>query len=285
MEQPKMMYRITKKGQPIVYDIMTTSGEIWSLGIEVIVCKHLENAEWGRIRFGANHFWILMWNQTPGAAIESGGMSYELSKDCVCLIAPHTLRHYTSETPFTQFYIQFTLTGNVGAVTPGVYRMPSGFVKKIHPEIMKNPDEMSRMLAVNSVVAHYLSRLPSGTFSMPGGKAMDPRIEKALSIIDAEYMRPIPLLSLCRRVGMSQNNFLRNFSRYLGISPEKYIGELRCRHAEQLLRFTNKSIPEIAEELGYVDRYHFSKRFKNYGGVSPAEFRKHLVPESGKPQH
>ncbi len=278
-----MMYKITKRS-PLSHDVMNISGEVWSLGIEVIVCKQLENAEWGRIKFGANHFWILMWNQTPGAAIESGGMSYALSKDCVCLIAPHTLRHYTSEAPFTQFYIQFALTGNVGAVIPGVYRMPSAFMKKLHPEIMKNPDGALRMLAVDSVITHYLSRLPSGTFSMSSGKAMDSRIEKALSIIDAEYMHPIPLISLCRRVGMSQNNFLRNFSRYVGISPEKYIGDLRCRHSEQLLRFTDKSIPEIAEELGYVDRYHFSRRFKNYAGISPAEFRKHLAREGGESQ-
>lgn len=279
-----MMYKITKRS-PLSHDVMNISGEVWSLGIEVIVCKQLENAEWGRIKFGANHFWILMWNQTPGAAIESGGMSYALSKDCVCLIAPHTLRHYTSEAPFTQFYIQFALTGNVGAVIPGVYRMPSAFMKKLHPEIMKNPDGVLRMLAVDSVITHYLSRLPSGTFSMSLGKAMDARIEKALSIIDAEYMHQIPLVSLCKRVGMSQNNFLRNFSRCVGLSPEKYIGDLRCRHAEQLLRFTNKSIPEIAEELGYVDRYHFSRRFKNYAGVSPAEFRKHLAQEFKKPQN
>ncbi len=255
--------------------------DIWSLGTEVIICKQVDTAVWGHASpEAANSFWILMWNQSQGASIESEGIVYPLSEEHVFLVAPHTKRYYNSEAPFSQFYIQFNITGNTGSAKPGVYRMPSGFIRKIFPKIIHGKDEISRRLAIYSLIAWYLTRLPVGTFSVQCSSGMDSRIENALAIIEAEYMHSIPLATLCKRVRMSKSNFLRNFTRSTGMSPARYIRTLRFRRAGQLLRLTNKSIAAIAEELGYVDRYHFSKSFKAGSGLSPVEFRRKVASES-----
>jgi AraC-like DNA-binding protein len=39
---------------------------------------------------------------------------------------------------------------------------------------------------------------------------------------------------------------------------------------------TNQPLRVIAEELGFCDEFHFSRRFKQIAGVSPAVYRKRL---------
>ncbi|OUS75533.1 hypothetical protein B1748_16865 [Paenibacillus sp. MY03] len=53
-----------------------------------------------------------------------------------------------------------------------------------------------------------------------------------------------------------------------------YVTELRIEEAKRLLATTDKKRYEVAYEVGYESPEHFSRMFKRYAGVSPAEFRK-----------
>ena len=56
-------------------------------------------------------------------------------------------------------------------------------------------------------------------------------------------------------------------------SPLQFIQERRILEAKRLLRYSDKSIKEIAYELGYEDIQTFSRFFKNNEGLSPSEFK------------
>jgi YesN/AraC family two-component response regulator len=47
--------------------------------------------------------------------------------------------------------------------------------------------------------------------------------------------------------------------------------------AEKMLGETFLSVKEIRAELGNLDRTHFSRTFKKYRGLTPAQFRRRLV--------
>ena len=49
---------------------------------------------------------------------------------------------------------------------------------------------------------------------------------------------------------------------------------MRLRKAQQLLIGTDRSVAEIAREVGHPDPYHFSRVFRRSVGVSPAKYRK-----------
>lgn len=53
----------------------------------------------------------------------------------------------------------------------------------------------------------------------------------------------------------------------------KYITEKRINMASQLLISTNKTVSEIAENIGFSDINYFSRVFKKMRGISPSEFR------------
>ena len=72
---------------------------------------------------------------------------------------------------------------------------------------------------------------------------------------------------------MATNSFIRLFHRQTDRTPQQYLRERRIRWASVLLRYSGKSIGEIADECGFATRYHFSRIFKEVTGYAPAEFR------------
>ena len=68
----------------------------------------------------------------------------------------------------------------------------------------------------------------------------------------------------------------RLFKEKAGINFINYIIQERMQCAAELLRKQNYSISQISEAVGYSNEKNFSRAFKKYYGVSPAEYRKYL---------
>lgn len=63
------------------------------------------------------------------------------------------------------------------------------------------------------------------------------------------------------------------FSKLSSKPPLQYIQERKMLEAKRLLKYTDKSIKEIAFEIGFEDIQTFSRFFKNYQGISPTDFK------------
>ena len=100
------------------------------------------------------------------------------------------------------------------------------------------------------------------------------RLGEVISRLEKEYSAPWTLAKIARIAAMSPNHLLRIFRAATGNTPLEYIVRLRLRHGAKALTETRKSIAEIAEETGFSDSNYFSKRFRNFYGVSPREYRK-----------
>lgn len=67
------------------------------------------------------------------------------------------------------------------------------------------------------------------------------------------------------------------FTLYSKKSPLQYIHDRIIMEAKRLFYYTDKSVKEIADELGFDDVSHFSKFFKKYTSQSPSELKKPLL--------
>ncbi|WP_231597735.1 AraC family transcriptional regulator [Bacillus sp. SA1-12] len=72
--------------------------------------------------------------------------------------------------------------------------------------------------------------------------------------------------------GMSEKYFFYYFKQSLGITPGRYIYQLKMNRARELLYSKRYSIKQIADMLGYPDPYSFSKAFKKFYKVPPSQF-------------
>ena len=150
---------------------------------------------------------------------------------------------------------------------------PASHAAKVLPRILKARDEVSRALAFRLLIYEYLLRIPGSAFLPPGESVLDPRILRALDIMNHELALTRDNRGICKRIGMSLNNFYRLFLAETGTTPKHYLLNQRMESARRLLIDSEKTIDEIAFETGYADRYHFSKAFKSFYACPPVAYR------------
>ncbi|MBQ4617215.1 MAG: helix-turn-helix transcriptional regulator [Clostridia bacterium] len=85
----------------------------------------------------------------------------------------------------------------------------------------------------------------------------------------------ITVQAVAEHAGFSIDYFNRLFLAHTGFTVMAYIGYRRLKTAVQLLRTTDKSVLEIALEVGYTSHEGFTKAFKKEYGVTPSEYRQH----------
>ena len=78
---------------------------------------------------------------------------------------------------------------------------------------------------------------------------------------------------LCRYLGMSASQLYRKLKALTGKSTAIYIRSIRLAKAVELIRQSEKSISEIAYEVGFKDPAYFSRCFSDAYGQSPKSFR------------
>ncbi len=109
-------------------------------------------------------------------------------------------------------------------------------------------------------------------------KAIMPLTEEIIEIIcyiETHYCESPTLSQMAQKVNLSEGYLSKLFSKQLGMSYSEYIGNVKIEHAQTLLLKTNKSIMEIALEIGYCNGDYLSAKFKKITGMTPIEFRKH----------
>jgi transcriptional regulator GlxA family with amidase domain len=84
----------------------------------------------------------------------------------------------------------------------------------------------------------------------------------------------IQIQQLADRLGMSARSFNRRFKQAVGLTPGEYLHNQRMDIGKELLRTTNLTIAEVAEQTGYHDSSYFCARFKRWLGQTPLAYRK-----------
>lgn len=96
------------------------------------------------------------------------------------------------------------------------------------------------------------------------------RIGRVTSMLRARYAEPINLAELASRAGMSRTTFHETFQRMTGTTPLKFQKLTRLQEARRLLGVAQRSIFQVAFDVGYVSPSHFNRDYRRMFGVTPA---------------
>jgi AraC-like DNA-binding protein len=131
-------------------------------------------------------------------------------------------------------------------------------------------DEAAIML-----VTRFVERA-SGRTHRPGGvrPADRPRAVAAALWIDANSREAVELATIASHAGVSAFHFLRMFAAVVGVTPHQYLVRTRLRNAARLLVEGDRSITDVAGEVGFGDLSNFVRTFRRASGVSPRRFRR-----------
>ena len=98
------------------------------------------------------------------------------------------------------------------------------------------------------------------------------KITPAINYIAKNYNKNITNEKLAQLTGLSTVYFRKLFTEVTGVSPIAYVHELRIKKSKEMLKSDYGSITDIAQSLGYLNIYDFSRTFKKHVGVSPSKY-------------
>ncbi|CAD6518047.1 HTH-type transcriptional activator RhaR [Paraburkholderia sabiae] len=110
---------------------------------------------------------------------------------------------------------------------------------------------------------------------LKGGLAVATR-RRLRDYIDQNLTQPLTLGELAVVANLSEFHLARMFRTSFGLPPHAWIAQQRLERARTLLRTTALPLVDIAMQCGYANTSHFSHRFRQGVGVTPAVYRQTL---------
>lgn len=98
------------------------------------------------------------------------------------------------------------------------------------------------------------------------------RVFRVKSLLRENFMEPLSLEEIARRVGCSQYYLSRIFSSETGQTISAYLQNLKLERAATLLQEGRLNVTEVAMDVGYSSLSHFSQVFRARYGCCPVLF-------------
>ena len=131
---------------------------------------------------------------------------------------------------------------------------------------------------VTQVIEQHFSHEINRTYDKPwystgAARHPDEGIIEVQQWMQSHYAHPFNLQALAELANMSVRNFSRRFKVAVGKSALAYGNDLKMEAARELLKETNLSHQDIADQVGFKDAAYFSRQFKIKNKITPKEYR------------
>lgn len=147
------------------------------------------------------------------------------------------------------------------------------------PEQMKQlyADAISNQLAsvFDNSKSAYAFLLDLADYALEHPALSSPRVTLAKNYLDSHYYTTdLNLDEVADAVGLSKYHLCREFNHLYGISPGKYLANLRLQKScALLLQSRQHTIAEIASMVGFSNDNYFCKVFRKAFGTTPTQYR------------
>lgn len=194
------------------------------------------------------------------------------AEDCVTFV-PKNVSYTTEVLEDTHMtVIHFDITSTKYANTPKVINVTDPYIRKLFLSLTKKETHFSQL----SAVYNLLSELSNNTLCT-SAKVVPEKIAKAKELIDicfSDYSFSVE--GVAEKIKISSAYLRREFHSAYGISPIKYLKDVRITAAKRLLLSESCSVSEIAKRCGYTSASYFIQDFHKLVGESPNQYRQKL---------
>ena len=102
-------------------------------------------------------------------------------------------------------------------------------------------------------------------------------ISQAVTLIKQNYSRNYGVEELAEDLDVSKSHLVREFYKYTGITPGKYLSNVRIEAVKQLLVDSSLSLNAIAIRTGFSGDNYLCKAFKKATGETPVSYRTKIL--------
>lgn len=134
---------------------------------------------------------------------------------------------------------------------------------------------MDACRSVEEIVALHRAMLEEFTMRKPKQpRKYSKHILLAIDHIQLHLQEVISVAQIAEHVNLNRSYFSLLFKRETGASVSDYIREKRIEAAQNMLKFSNFTLREIASYLAFNSQSHFASVFKVQTGMTPGAYRK-----------
>ncbi len=162
--------------------------------------------------------------------------------------------------------------GSINVIPP----KSADLANKFHTAIqLDNEKPFGWQLKLKNITTEILLTFFTAYFADNLESKYPPMLDKSIHIIREEvFTSQLAVSDIAQRCGVSTAYLIRMFNRYMGMTPKKYIDDLRLHRACELLKYTDKPVEEIAALSGFPEPRHLRRTLQTKTGLSPREYRR-----------
>ncbi|MGL1892942.1 MAG: AraC family transcriptional regulator [Spirochaetaceae bacterium] len=269
-------HRFKKYFQPVKRDL---DWGIYLLGCGDYTSPNIEMPEDGRY---LNDYAIVYFTEGEGLFYIDKENAIPWSTGDVILLFPGVWHKYVSENSqnskqlwivFNGSYVRHLQKNNFLSTNNSLIHI--GFDTELHNlfnkiETLAETESLTFQIESGAELIKLLARiikLSDKNKSVP----IQPVICKSIDYIEENPEKEIDFEDFSKSNGISYIHFRRQFKQSTGLAPLQYQMQVKINKAKILLE-TDKSVKEVAFELGFKCQYYFSRKFKEKTGIPPSEW-------------
>jgi AraC-like DNA-binding protein len=87
-------------------------------------------------------------------------------------------------------------------------------------------------------------------------------------------LRPVSIDVIAAERNMTRSHFSHYFRSHTGLTPARFMSEVRVQEAARMLLTTRAPLKQVASEWGFANVNHFGAAFRRFQHTSPAAYRR-----------
>lgn len=243
--------------------------------VRILLAREQFMETWTFRSLAAPH-WRLYHVRTPGSWVRPAAGRQVLEPGFVYLIPPETEFSSGLSKPITQFYVHFLAEQAwIGPTDRAFAVRLEGALAGLLAEALAtagDTNSRARSCQLHALVLSTLAALPDEHFEKPH----EPRLRRVIALLVENLRRTPENGEIAAAIGLHPRSLPRWFASRTGVTPQEFLRRRRIQEACVRLASSDATIEEIADALGFTDRYHFTKTFTRYRRISPGAFRRRL---------
>lgn len=144
------------------------------------------------------------------------------------------------------------------------------YLRPLHEMLMKGTGDFGKeetlLFLISTLIQNYGQPFES---CIPECRQ---EIEKACEFMEQHYKSRIYLDQICKYAGLSKSTLLRAFTKSKGVTPYRYLENIRINEAKKLL-VQGVAPLDVAIQTGFSDQSHFTNYFSSFIGIAPGVYR------------
>ncbi len=194
-------------------------------------------------------------------------------KTLIVVEDPHLLRYRCFGEAWHFWWFEFKPSGALALPLNRLMHIPAQ--KRDQADVREIMQELRRQGFVHRTLASaaMAALLHRWAVRWQGHCRQHPYQDRIMAVINYMHERladDLRIADLARRTHLSERQFRNVFQALNGISPKRFLNELRLQAAMELLRLGIYQVAEVAAHVGFACPFYFSRVFHRRYGVPPS---------------